>query len=408
VTGPVAAAPSQRPQGYAKDVGMTLPDPTIAPASLQAATLAASEAGVLQIDLDAIASNWRALAARVQPAECGAVVKADAYGLGVARVLPALAAAGCRSFFVATPGEAIQARALTSAGRVFVLDGLFPGAADAILRAGAVPCLASLAEVEEWSSHARRIGARLATALHVDSGLNRLGLPAHEVAALVDRPDLLAALDVVLIMSHLASADDPADPVNAVQRQAFERLRAFLPRARASLAASDGLMLGPAFHFDLVRPGYALYGGQAFRGARSPVAPVVSLHARVLQVRDVVPGGAVGYSGSWRASRPSRIATLATGYADGFARTASAPSGSPGGSVVIHGARLPVVGRVSMDLITVDVTDCPVAVARGDMAEIIGATLPLETVGAEARTIGYEVLTRLGRRFQRVYTGGGA
>lgn len=404
----MAAATSQRPQGCAKDGWMTLPESIIAPAAPEPVTLPASTTGVLRIDLDAIAQNWRSLAARIQPAECGAVVKADAYGLGIARVLPALASAGCRSFFVATPAEAVEARSLDGEARIFVLDGLFPGAENAILSAGAIPCLASLAEVEEWSAHAHRIGARLATALHVDSGLNRLGLPARDVAKLVEHPALLAALDVVLVMSHLASADDPADAANAAQHQAFETLRSMLPKAQASLAASDGLMLGPAFHFDLVRPGYALYGGQAFRGARAPVSHVVSLFARVLQVRDVAEGGAVGYSGTWRASRPSRIATLAAGYADGFARTASAGNGSPGGSVIIHGARLPVVGRVSMDLITVDVTDCPVEVARGDVAEVIGATLPLETVGAEARTIGYEVLTRLGRRFHRVYIGGGA
>ena len=408
MAGAVAAATSQRAQGCAKDFWMTLPEPKIAPAAPEFVTIPASETGVLRIDLDAIAGNWRSLSDQVRPAECGAVVKADAYGLGITRVLPALVAAGCRSFFVATPGEAAEARALEGSARIFVLDGLFPGAADAVLGAGAIPCLASLAEVEEWSAHARRIGARLATALHVDSGLNRLGLPAAEVAKLVSRPDLLASLDVVLVMSHLASADDPSDPTNAAQHHAFEELRRMLPGAQASLAASDGLMLGEVFHFDLVRPGYALYGGQAFRGARSPVSPVVSLFTRVLQVRDVMPGGAVGYSGSWRASRPSRIATLATGYADGYARSASAASGSPGGSVVIHGARLPVVGRVSMDLITVDVTDCVVPVTRGDVAEVLGATLPLETVGAEARTIGYEVLTRLGRRYSRVYVGGGA
>jgi alanine racemase len=385
---------------------MTLPEPKpLSPA--ETVSIPVSETGVLRIDLAAIAANWRALRARVAPAECGAVVKADAYGLGVAHVLPALARAGCRTFFVATPREAAEARQLDGNARIFVLDGLFEGGATDILAAGAIPCLASLAEVEEWSAHAQRIGARLGTALHVDSGLNRLGMPAADVQRLAARPDLLAALDVVLVMSHLASADDPNEPANAVQHQAFERLRRMLPSAQASLAASDGLMLGRSFHFELVRPGYALYGGQAFRGSRAPVAPAVSLYVRVLQVRDVGPGGAVGYSGSWRAARPSRIATLATGYADGFARTASADSGRPGGSVVIHGARLPIVGRVSMDLVTVDVTDCPADVRRGDVAEVIGPSSPLETVGAEARSIGYEVLTRLGRRFERVYVGSG-
>lgn len=404
----MAAAPSQLMQGYAKHVGMTLSKPPKSFVSAETEIFPPGETGLLRIDLDAIAGNWRALAKRVAPAECGAVVKADAYGLGVARILPALKAAGCRSFFVATPREAAEARLLDSGARIFILNGLFPGAADAVLSAGAIPCLASLAEVEEWSAHAHRVGARLTTALHVDSGLHRLGLSAQEVGALVDRPDLLASLDVVLVMSHLASADDPTDPANLMQHDAFERLRSILPRAQASLAASDGLMLGPAFHFDLVRPGYALYGGQAFRGARAPVSPVVALLTRVLQVREAAIGEAVGYSGSWRAARSSRIATLAAGYADGFARAASGGDGVAGGSVIIHGARLPVVGRVSMDLITVDVTDCPLPVARGDIAEVIGAKLPLEIVGAEARTIGYEVLTRLGQRYSRVYTGGGS
>ncbi len=386
----------------------TRPDIKSAPSPADVAVIAASETGVLRIDLDALVGNWRALARRVAPAECGAVVKADAYGLGVGRVLPALAGAGCQTFFVATPREAAEARGLTARGRIFVLDGLFPGAADGVLSAGAIPCLASLGEVEEWAAHARGIGARLACALHVDSGLNRLGLPGAEVQRLAARPEVWESLEVVLVMSHLAAADDPADPANAAQLETFTRLRRMLPAAPASLAASDGLMLGPDFYFDLVRPGYALYGGQAFRGARAPVSPVVSLYARVLQVRDVAPGSAVGYSGSWRAGRASRVATLAAGYADGFARTASAGNGEAGGTVVIHGTRLPIVGRVSMDLITVDVTDCPMPVARGDVAELIGPTLALETVGADARTIGYEVLTRLGRRMQRVYVGGSA
>ena len=404
-----APAASQVPTGCAKERWMTRPDTKVPPLlAAQTVDARAAETGVLRVDLDAIAGNWRALAERVAPAACGAVVKADAYGLGVGRILPALAAAGCGTFFVATPREAAEARALNSRVRIFVLDGLFPGSADDILAASAIPCLASMAELEEWSGFARRIGVRLPAALHLDSGLNRLGLPKGEVQRLAGRLELLEPLDLVLVMSHLASADDPSDPANAAQREAFVALRALLPRAPASLAASDGLMLGPAFHFDLVRPGYALYGGQAFRGERAPVSTAVSLHARVLQVRDIAAGDAVGYSGAWRATRASRIATIAAGYADGFARTASASNGVPGGSVNVHGARLPIVGRISMDLVTVDVTDCPVPVARGDLAELIGPALPLETAGAEARTIGYEVLTRLGRRFQLVYVGGGA
>lgn len=368
-------------------------------------SIPASATGVIRIDLGALASNWTALASRVAPAECGAVVKADAYGLGAAQVIPALDRAGCRTFFVATPDEANDARSLIPAARVFVLDGLFPGSAEALLAASAIPCLASLPEVREWSAHARRIGARLATALHVDSGLNRLGLSERDVQEIASETDLLQAMDVVLVMSHLSSADDPDDVSNARQRLAFEAARRVLPMGQASLAASDGLMLGPDFHFDLVRPGYALYGGQAFRGARAPVEPVVSVWVRVLQVREVPRGGAVGYSGTWRAPRDSRIAILAAGYADGTARAASATNTDIGGSVVLHGVRCPIVGRVSMDLITVDVTAVQHPVQRGDAAQLLGPELALEAVGAEARTIGYETLTRLGHRFARVYVG---
>jgi alanine racemase len=207
-------------------------------------------------------------------------------------------------------------------------------------------------------------------------------------------------------MSHLASADDPADPKSEAQRIVFDRLRARLPKAPASLAASDGLMLGPAYHYDLVRPGYALYGGQAFKGGQTPVRPAVSIAARVLQVRDVAPGETVGYSGTWRASRPSRIAVIAAGYADGIARAISS-NGHTNGRVSIAGATAPIIGRVSMDLITVDVTDVKAPVLRGDLATFVGPGLTIEAMGAASGTIGYEVLTRLGTRFHRRYVGEG-
>ncbi len=367
--------------------------------------LASFETGLITVDLGQIAANWQALARLVATAECSAVVKADAYGLGASRVVPVLATAGCRTFFVATPGEAREVRALAPAASIFVLDGLFPGAATALSELAATPVLASLDEARDWAAHARSLGRTLPAALNLATGLNRLGLSAREVEMLLADTRTLSALDLGLVMSHLASADDPSDPKNEEQRQAFEALRAVLPRARASLAASDGLMLGPRFHYDLVRPGYALYGGQAFRGGPAPVAPVVSVEARVLQVRDVAPGETVGYSATWTASRPSRIAVIAAGYADGFARGASAPAGREGGLVSLGGRLAPVVGRVSMDLITVDVSDVPGGVRRGDLATLVGPGLTLEAVGQRAGTIGYEVLTRLGRRFERRYVG---
>lgn len=363
--------------------------------------------GIITIDLDALQANWLALSALVGPAECAAVVKADAYGLGASEVIPALALAGCRTFFVATPEEARSARLLAPEARLFLLDGLFPGAGDLLLAADVIPVLSNVADVEEWAATAARAGRKLPAALQIDSGLNRLGLSGTDVKWVAGKPELLKAFDLKLVLSHLACADDPAHPHNAKQRTAFNKRRGMLPPAPASLAASDGLMLGAAYHFDLVRPGYALYGGQAFQGGPTPVKPVVTVRARVLQVRTLKAGETVGYSATWQASRPSRVAIIAAGYADGFARTLSAASGKKGGSVMVAGERVPVIGRVSMDLITVDITDVKGDVERGDLVTLVGPGLTLETIGKSAGTIGYEVLTRLGTRFIRRYAGGG-
>lgn len=363
--------------------------------------------GVITIDLDAVQANWRALAALVAPAECAAVVKADAYGLGAADIIPALAHAGCRTFFVATPEEGRAARLLVPNARLFALDGLFPGAAPLLLAADVAPVLSSFVEVEEWAREAARLGRPVPAALQIDSGLNRLGLSAAEVKALAGKPAVLDALDLRLVMSHLACADDPSDPHNAKQRATFNRRRAMIPPAPASLAASDGLMLGPSYHFDLVRPGYALYGGQAFQGGPTPVSPVVTVRARILQLRSLKAGESVGYSASWVARRPTRLAIVAAGYADGIARALSVASGKKGAHVMVAGHRAPIVGRVSMDLITIDVTDVEGGIRRGDLVTLIGPDLPIESMGRASGTIGYEVLTRLGPRFVRRHTGGG-
>jgi alanine racemase len=368
-----------------------------------------SATGIVTIDLSAIQDNWRALAARVRPAECGAVVKADAYGLGAERIIPALVRAGCRSFFVATPQEAAQARQLAAAPNIYVLDGLLPGGGDALIEAAAIPVLSDIGAVRDWAALASAREVRLPAALQLDSGLNRLGLSEADVMGLAGDAELFTWLDLKLVMSHLACADDPEDTKNAAQLGAFRQLAARILPAPLSLAASDGLMLGPNFHFDLVRPGYALYGGQAFKGGATPVRPVVRVEARVLQVRDVGDGESVGYSATFRAKGPRRIATIAAGYADGLFRQLSAGDGETGGQVSINGHLAPIAGRVSMDLITVDVTDVPGAPAkRGDLVCVIGDDIPIEAVGAAAGTIGYEVLTSLGRRFHRVYLDGDA
>ncbi len=372
------------------------------------AALPPGTTGVIRIDLDRLAANWRVLAALGRPAECAAVVKADAYGLGAIRCIPALATAGCGTFFVARLEEAIEVRALAPDAVIYVLDGLLPGAEHVYSRIRARPVLSSLEEVLAFAAFGRATGSRPAAALHICSGLNRLGLPETDVLTLSQEPGRLAQIDLQLIMSHLASADAGDDPRNAQQLATFQSLRSKLPVAPASLAASDGMMLGPAYYCDLTRPGYALYGGQPSGSLRTPVDPVVTVHARVLQVRDIAVGASVGYSGIWTAARPSRIATIAAGYADGIPRSGSAPNGCENGAVAFSGILAPVVGRVSMDLITIDVTDLePETCQPGDWAELIGPTITLEEAGRRAGTIGYEILTRLSRRFYRMYSGGG-
>ena len=360
--------------------------------------------GVVTIDLRQIAANWQSLARLVDGAACGAVVKADAYGLGARRVIPALAVAGCKTFFIATPDEAEEARACAPNATIFALDGLLPHCAETFARLGVIPVLSNLADVEAWVAFGKSRGASLPAALHIDSGLNRLGLPARDVRKLGVNAALCAGLDLKLVMSHLACADNPAEPKNREQLLAFETLSALFPGVPRSLAASDGLMLGQAFHFDLVRPGYALYGGQASATNPAPVSPVVTVSALILAVNDVAPGASVGYAASWRATRASRIATIAAGYADGIPRSASYADGKPRGFVSIGGLKAPIVGRVSMDLISVDVTALPPDTARaGGMATLIGPGLSIEDMGYEADTIGYEILTRLGQRFERIY-----
>lgn len=360
--------------------------------------------GTITVDLGRIAANWRALAEKVAPARCAAVVKADAYGLGAERVIAALVRSGCAAFFIATPGEAETARRVAPDADIYALDGLVGNAAAAFAHLAVKPVLSTLDDVVAWSALCRARGERLPAAFHIDTGLHRLGLPVRDVRRLVAEPSMMAGIELDLVMSHLASADNPRDPKNREQLLTFETLSALFPGVPRSLAASDGLMLGPPYHFDLVRPGYALYGGQASQVAPAPVQAAVSVAARILAVADVAPGETVGYSATWRAKRPSRIATIAAGYADGVPRNASAPDGRPGGHVLISGHLAPIVGRISMDLITVDVTDLPEGAAMpGEFAKLIAEDLTIEDAGFSAGTIGYEILTRLGHRFTRLY-----
>lgn len=351
----------------------------------------------LTVDLGAIVANWRALHARAGAGAVGAVLKADAYGLGAAQVAPALFAAGCRHVFVAHLDEALAIRPLLPGAMVAVLNGLWPGDADAYVAHDVHPVLGSLHEVHEWAALGRRLGRTLPALLHVDTGMNRLGLSPDECAALADAPERLDGVAVAYVMTHLVSAELPGDPVNEDQRARFRAACARLPPAASSLANSSGLFLGPGFASDLARPGAALYGVNPTPGRPNPMRATVRLRARIVQVRDVPAGARVGYNGQWQAARASRIATVSVGYADGLLRSLSNRA-----VAAFDGRVAPLVGRVSMDLSTFDVTDVPGA-GPGDWLELIGDSNPVDAVAAQAGTNGYEVLTSLGRRYARTY-----
>lgn len=338
------------------------------------------------------------LCQRHAPGAVGAVLKADAYGMGAQPIAARLHDAGCRHFFTATAAEAVAVQACVGTSLVIALHGLQTGWTEFMGRDAPVPVLNSLDEIDRWAALAPVLGPMPAV-LHVDTGMSRLGLPSEEISVLAADPGRLAALDVLFVMSHLASSDDPLDPLNAVQLRRFEAACAALPRVPRSLANSGGIFLGAAFATDLARPGAALYGMNPHPGRANPLRSAIRLRARVLQLREAGPGDTVGYNGTWIASRRTRLATAGIGYADGWFR-----NGSNRAVAFFDGRPLPLVGRVSMDLSTYDATEAP-GLAVGDWLELIGPDRPLEAVAAAAGTSAYEVLTALGQRAGRTYIG---
>ncbi len=359
-----------------------------------------SAGAVLRIDLDALTENYRALQRQVAPASVAAVVKADAYGIGAELVTQTLLKANCHHFFVAQLGEAIALKPTLPADiPLFVLNGLPPGAEAECAATGATPVLNSLDQIERWSALAQHMGRPLPAALQVDSGMARLGLPPEEVAIIADQPERLAGIDVRLIMSHLACADEPDSTFNAQQTANFEALARHFPDVPRSLDNSGGSFL-PRGHFDIVRTGIALYGGVAQMGAR-PLRAVVALEARIVQLRTIAAGAGVGYGLTHKCERESRIATIPVGYADGWPRHLSNC-----GSAFIAGIRVPIAGRVSMDSITLDVTHVPAELLYpGAAVELIGPHQTIDDVATDAGTISYEILTQLGRRYRREIVG---
>ena len=354
----------------------------------------------LTIDLGALKANWQHLAATGGPAHMAAVVKADGYGLGVEPVAKALWQAGARTFFVVFPQEALELRKVLTKARIFVLAGLDAHSAGPCRKAGVTPVINCEAELEAWRAEAKKAGSPLACALHFDTGMNRLGFDPQAAERLSqNREDL----EVVLVMSHLACGEDRQHPMNAQQLARFEAVARHFPGVRLSLGNSAGVFLGESHRFDLLRPGIALYGGEPIAGEPNPMRPVASFHARILQVREVKKGETVGYSATQTLTRDSRIAIAGAGYADGIKRGGSGRAGG-GASGWIGGCRVPILGRISMDLTAFDVTGVPSQVLEsGDWIEFFGQNMPLDEFARACGTISYEVLTGMGRRAERVY-----
>jgi len=353
-----------------------------------------TRSATLVVDLDALARNYARLRAAAAPAESAAVVKADAYGLGVAPVARRLLREGCARFFVATAAEAVELRALAPAAAIYVLEGARAGEVDTLAAARATPVLCSLEQVERWSGRGRAL-------LQIDTGMGRLGLEAREVEELARRPELLAGIEIELVVTHLACADEPEHALNCAQLEAFDRLRRRLPAARASIGNSAAALTGAAHRGDLVRPGIGLYGGNPFNERANPFEPVVTLTAPIVQIREVEQAQTVGYGATYGVEPPARLAVVALGYADGYPRALGNR-----GAVAIAGERSPVVGRVSMDLLCCDVTALPPEIARvGEPVEAIGPAVTLDEVAEAAGTISYEILTRLSPRLRREYRG---
>jgi alanine racemase len=375
-----------------------------APAEAQTAGPPAAEAGgILTVDLAALEANWRALGRRVMPSECSAVIKADAYGCGIEPVAARLSKAGCKTFFVADLAEARRARSAAPDAAIYVLNGLLPGTASAFADLHARPVIGSMAELAEWDAFCTGQQWQGGAALHVDTGMNRLGISANEAAALAPRIRS-ENHGITLLMSHLACSEVEDHPLNQRQINLFREVRILYRGIPSSLANSSGIFLGNAAHCDMVRPGVALYGVNPTPGRSNPTRPVIELQARIVQLRIVPKGETVGYDAAWTAKHATKLAVVAVGYADGYLRAASASDDAPGADAIVAGKRCPIAGRVSMDLIAIDITDLPDNSARrGELAKLIGDEISVDDVASAAGTIGYEVLTSLGRRYHRVY-----
>jgi len=358
------------------------------------------QAARLTVRLGAVVSNFHVCQRLAGPAAVAGVVKADAYGLGAHRVSEALTQAGCDTFFVARAEEGVALRPILPQSRIFVLDGAVADFVPALIANRLTPVLNSLSQIAGWRAAAKETRATLDCAIHVDTGMNRLGLSGDELSLLAGEwTKRIEGLRPVLVMSHLACADDPNSKMNAMQLERFRTALAILPPMPASLASSGGVLLGKTYAFDLVRPGIGLYGGNIQNMAVNPFSVAAVLTARIVQIRRVDRGGSVGYGATFLTKRPSVLATVALGYADGLMRAIGNR-----GYAAIGGIRAPVCGRVSMDLTTLDVTDIPsTQLAPDSEVEFFGDTISLEDAARAGGTASYEILSSLTPRVPRYY-----
>ncbi|PCH81238.1 MAG: alanine racemase [Hyphomicrobiales bacterium] len=352
----------------------------------------------LTVDCQALRQNWLHLKKKSGSAECAAVVKANGYGLGLELVVPELWSAGCRTFFVAIPIEAQTVRQLAPQATVYLLGGLYQGAEAWLHNFAIRPVLGSVEELKSWSAYCQSQSLKLPAAIHFDTGMNRLGLLPKDTEII---EPLLNDFDCTLVISHLACADEPKPDFNQNQLKKFDRIAKFYPHRDASLANSAGVFLGTDYHFQMTRPGIAIYGGTALPGP-TPLAPVVHLSSRVIQIRTAASGETVGYGGRQKVQRETRLAIIATGYADGYLRAGGCENGKAGALAYCAGHYIPVCGRISMDLIALDVTDVPdEKIDRGTLIELLGSHVKIDDLAARCGTIGYEILTNLGGRYNR-------
>jgi alanine racemase len=356
--------------------------------------------GRLTIDLSALARNYQKLCALMRSTRVAGVVKADAYGLGADAVSRTLYQQGCRHFFVAQFQEAVALRPLLAGdAQLLVLNGLQPGVEADCAKRGIIPVINSLEQFDRWSATALQLDRTLPAVLQFDTGMSRLGIPPEECADVAERLENGAGIEVLFLMSHLACGDEPENAQNEDQLEAMRKVAETFPGYELSLANSGGVFLGGDYHNALARPGIAVYGGRPSSVGPNPMEPVVRLEIAVVQVRTVPAGTRVGYGGTHVAASEMRLATLAAGYADGLRRTLSSR-----GAVYYDGVRLPIVGRVSMDSMTVDVSALPPGtLGLGSFVEVIGPDQTLEDIAEDAGTISYEILTSLGHRYHRIY-----